>query len=87
MQLKFSENSGTSLKNTGYVFHAAITQLEGVLIKYFIQFVAFWKVLFDQLSKGFPDVGFNVLTEWGIKSYHFMQSIPIGVILRLFKLQ
>ena len=47
MYLKFSENSGTSLKNTGYVFHAAITQLEGVLIKYFIPFVVFQKVFFD----------------------------------------
>ena len=36
-----------SLTNTGYVFHAAITQLDGVLVKYFIQFVVFQKVLFD----------------------------------------
>ena len=35
------------LNNTGHVFHAAVTQFLDVLIKYFIQFVVFWRVLFD----------------------------------------
>ena len=30
-------------------FHAAITYFEGFLIKYSIQLVVFWKVLFDYL--------------------------------------
>ena len=75
------------LNNTGYVFHAAVTHLEDVLIKWFIQFVVFGKYCLTSIRSVFPMLVLIFLAEWGIKLYHCTQSISLGVILRLFKLE
>ena len=48
-----------------HVTHAAVTDLDGVLVKYTVQFVLFGEVFVDKLEEDSTDVCLYAYTVWG----------------------
>ena len=67
-----------------HVTHAAVTDLDGVLVKYIVQFVLFGGVFVHKLEEDSTDVCLYAYIVWGL--YHIMLhcrflSVRVGCLL------
>ena len=57
-----------------HVWHASVTQFDGIEIANFVKSVGLWEGLLNYGQELFSNVCFYIFTEWGVKPSHF--SIP-----------
>jgi len=56
--------------------HTAVTQFDIVLVEYFVEFVLFLEVFFDEVEKEYADVGRKVFVVWRVKPDDF--AFPVS---------
>ena len=60
-----------------HVTHAAVTDLDGVLVKYTVQFVPFGEVFVNKLEEDSTDVCLYAYTVCGVVPYYVALSFPL----------
>ena len=53
-----------------HILHTAITQIDCILIKYFMISVMFRKVLYNKFHKDLPYICLDMANVWRVKSYN-----------------
>ena len=59
-----------------HVTHSALTDLDGVLVKYAVQCVLFWEVFVNKLEEDSTDVRLYAYTVWGFIPYYVALLFP-----------
>ena len=68
---------------TGYIWHAAVTELDIVSVKYLCVSVVWGEVFFDELQELAPDVGFDVGTVGWVKPDCLPFPLPLWPCIHL----